>query len=100
VPTNGQPRCGGAATVIDRKTLACKQFRLVAAGPCGVPAAVPEAGLVAHQHLTRAEAVAVRASGGRVDDPLPGRRLYQLAQHGYKPIDDAVEGGCHFSVLQ
>ena len=52
--------------------------------------------------MATAEAVAIGAARGRVGgDPLPGRRLYQLAQHGYKPIDDvAVEGGCHFSVLQ
>ena len=60
--------------------------RLIACAtrPGGVPAAVPEAGLMAHQHLTRAEGVAIRAVRGRVDDPLPGRGLYQLAQHGYE----------------
>ena len=37
------------------------------------------------QDLAGAEGVSVRASGRRVGDPLPGRRLYQLAQHDYKP---------------
>ena len=35
---------------------------------------------------TRAEPVPVGAAGRRVGDPLPGRGLYQLAQHDYKPI--------------
>jgi hypothetical protein len=29
--------------------------------------------------------VAVRAAGRRVDDPLPGRRLHEFAQHNEKP---------------
>ena len=39
--------------------------RLIAfsACPCGVPAAAAEAGLMANQHLARAEAVPVRAVG-------------------------------------
>ena len=53
----------------------------IAAGPSGVPAAVSEARLVTHQHLVGAEGVSVGAAGRRVDDPLPGRCLYQLAQH-------------------
>ena len=32
------------------------------------------------EDLIRAEGVTVRASGRRVGDPLPGRRLHQLAQ--------------------
>jgi hypothetical protein len=43
----------------------------------GVAAAVAEADLVAAGD----EGVAVRAAGRRVCEPLPGRRLYQLAQH-------------------
>ena len=39
-----------------------------------------------NEHFAGAEGVAVRASCRRVDDPLPGRGLYQLAQHDYKPI--------------
>ena len=64
--------------------------RLVAraAGPRGVPAAVPEAGLMADEDLAGAEAVPVRASRRRVGDPLPGRGLYQLAQHDEKPSAD------------
>jgi hypothetical protein len=57
VPTNGQPRWAGAATVIDRKTLACKQFRLLAAGPGGVPTAMPETRLVADEDFAWAERV-------------------------------------------
>ena len=64
--------------------------RLVAraAGPGGVAAAVPEAGLMADEDLAGAEAVPVRASRRRVGDPLPGRGLYQLAQHDEKPSAD------------
>ena len=65
----------GAPTVIDRKTLACEQFRLVAAGPGGVPTAVPEASLVTDEDLVRAERVAVGASRRWVGDPLPARGL-------------------------
>jgi hypothetical protein len=50
-----------------------------AACPGGVPAAVPEAGLMADEHLAGGELVAVRAPRRGVDDPLPGRRLHQLA---------------------
>jgi len=46
--------------------------------------AVPEAGLMAYQHLPGAEGVPVGAAHRRGDDPLPGRGLYQLAQHTYK----------------
>ena len=38
-----------------------------------------------HQDLVGAEAVAIGATRRRVDDPLPGRGLHQLAQHDYKP---------------
>ena len=60
MPTNGEPRCAGAATVIDRKTLVCKQFRLVAAGPGGVPTAMPETRLVADEDFAWAERVSIR----------------------------------------
>jgi hypothetical protein len=33
-----------------------------------------------------AEGMSVGAARRRVNDPLPGRGLYQLAQHDYKPI--------------
>ena len=58
--------------------------RLVAcaARPGGVAAAVPETGLMTDEDLAGAEGVPVGASCRRVGDPLPGRRLYQLAQHG------------------
>ena len=67
--------------------------RLVAlsAGPCGVAAAaVSETGDISDQHLAGAELVTVRASGRWVRDPLPGRRLYQLAQHLLAPMTDSV----------
>jgi hypothetical protein len=53
-------------------------YRLIAgaAGPCGVPAAMTEAGDVPDEDLVRAEGVPVGASSGRVGDPLPGRGLY------------------------
>jgi hypothetical protein len=51
--------------------------------PGGVSAAaVSEASDVTDQDLVRAEEVAVRAARRWVSDPLPGRRLHQLAQHG------------------
>jgi hypothetical protein len=55
--------------------------RLVACatGPGGVAAAVSEAGLMPDEDLPGAERVAVRAAARRVGDPLPGRRLHQLA---------------------
>ena len=40
------------------------------------------------EHLAGAEVVAVRASGRRVGDPLPGRGLHQLAQHILKPTTE------------
>jgi hypothetical protein len=43
--------------------------------------AATEAGLVPHEDFTGAEAVPVGAPRGRVGDPLPGRRLNQLAEH-------------------
>lgn len=55
--------------------------------PAGVTAAaVAQAGDVAHEDLVGAEAVPIRASRRRARDPPPGRGLYQLAQHDYKPI--------------
>ena len=59
-----------------------------AACPGGVPAAMPEAELVADQDLIRAERVPVRTSRRWVCDPLPGRRLHQLAQHILKPTTE------------
>jgi hypothetical protein len=58
--------------------------RLVAAAACpgGVSAAVAEARLVADEDLVGAERVTVRAAALWVDDPLPGRRLHELAEHG------------------
>ena len=60
------------------------EHRLVAcaARPCGVPAAVPETGLMAYEDLVGAKGC--DRSGRetrRVDDPGPGRGLHQLAQH-------------------
>jgi hypothetical protein len=81
VPTNGQPRCAGAATVIDRKALACKQFRLVAARPGGLPTALAEASNVADDDLVRAERMPVRAAARRSGDPFAVSRLNQVAQH-------------------
>ena len=52
--------------------------------PCGVPAAVPEASLVADENLSGAELVTVHATCQQVGDPLPGRGLYKLAQHDYE----------------
>jgi hypothetical protein len=50
--------------------------------PAGVPAsAVSKADDVSDEDLIRAEAVPVRAVCRWVGDPLPGRRLDQLAQH-------------------
>jgi len=46
-----------------------------------VPAAVAEAGLMAHEDLAGAEGVPVRASRRRAGHPLAVRRLHQLAQH-------------------
>ena len=55
--------------------------------PAGVTAAaVAEAGDVSDEDLVGAEAVPIRASRRRARDPPPGRGLYQLAQHDYKPI--------------
>ena len=59
-----------------------------AAGPCCVGAAVSEAGLMTDQDFTGSELVPVGASRRRVGDPLPGRGLYQLAQHDEKPSAD------------
>jgi hypothetical protein len=54
------------------------------ARPCRVPTTMPEARLVTDWHRAGAEAVPVWAACWRVGDPLPGRRLYKLAQHGYR----------------
>ena len=48
-------------------------------------AAMAEAGDVPDEDLVRAEAVRIGASRRWVGDPLPGRRLNQLAQHGLEP---------------
>jgi hypothetical protein len=44
-----------------------------AAGPGGVPAALPEASLITHEHPAGAEVVPVRAAGRRVSDPRAAR---------------------------
>jgi hypothetical protein len=62
-----------------------------AAGPRGVPAAVTETGLMTHEALVRAEGVPVGASRRRVDDPLAGSGLHQLAQHICKRSSAVVE---------
>jgi hypothetical protein len=50
--------------------------------PAGMAtAAMAEANDVPDEDLIRAEGVPVRASRGRVGDPLPGCGLHQLAQH-------------------
>jgi hypothetical protein len=55
--------------------------------PTGVStAAVSEAGDVADEDLIRSELVPVRAACRRMGDPIPGRRLYQLAQHNGQPM--------------
>jgi hypothetical protein len=46
-----------------------------------------EARLITHKCPAGAELVPVRAAGRWVDDPLPGRRLHQLAQHVGKVYD-------------
>ena len=56
-----------------------------AAGPGGVPAAVPEAGLMTNQDFTGAEGVAIGAARW-VGDKLPGRGLHWVAQHNQKPM--------------
>jgi hypothetical protein len=61
-----------------------------AAGPWAVAAAVAEAGLMPYEDQVRAETVPVGAVAGRVGNPLPGRGLYQLAQHDRSLI--ATEG--------
>jgi hypothetical protein len=91
VPTNGQPRCAGAATVIDRKTLACKQFRLVAAGPGGVSAAVAEAGLVTYKHRAGAEHVAVGAACRR--PALSTRRTLTAPARRQQPRLNSIPRG-------
>ena len=57
--------------------------RLVAcvARPCGVPAAVTQAGFVSHQDSVRAEKVADGAAGGRLCHPLPVSRPDKLSLH-------------------
>ena len=53
--------------------------------PAHVPtAAVSEAADMPDEHLVRAKAVRVRASGRRPRDPLPLRCLHQITQHGYQ----------------
>jgi hypothetical protein len=43
-----------------------------------------KAGDVSYEHLVWAEGVSIRASGRRVSDPRPCRRLHQLVQHSRK----------------
>jgi hypothetical protein len=79
--------------------------RLVACAtrPGGVPAAVTETSLMAHQPLLRAKAVPVRASRRRVGDPLPVRGLNQIAQHPHEPkdqYDDVCRLGSRIARIQ
>ena len=69
---------------VDRRPV----HRLIAcaARPCGVPAAVAEAGLVPYEDLVGAEGVAVGAALRWVGDPVPGGGLNQIAQRGMKAI--------------
>ena len=62
------------------------EHRLIAypARPCRVPAAVAETGLVPDEDLIRTEGVTGQRVGG-LGDPLPGRRLHQVARHDHKP---------------
>ena len=53
------------------------------ARPGGVAAAVTEAGLMTHEDLAGAERVSVGAARRRVGDPLPGRGLNKITEHGY-----------------
>ena len=57
------------------------------AGPGGVSAAVPEAGLMADENLSGTEWVSVGAARRRVADPRPGRRLHQVAAVSACPVD-------------
>ena len=63
--------------------------RLIAceAGPGGVSAAVPEAGLMADENLSGTEWVSVGAARRRVGDPPPDRRLHQVAAVSACPVD-------------
>ena len=55
-----------------------------AAVPARVPApAVTEARDVSHEDLIRAEWMTVGASRRWVRDPLPGRGLNKITEHGY-----------------
>jgi hypothetical protein len=56
------------------------------AGPGGVSAAVPEAGLMPDENFACAEVVPVGAASRWVGDPLPSRGLHQLAQHSTEHI--------------
>jgi hypothetical protein len=49
-----------------------------------VTAAVAEAGLMANEDLAGAECMSARASRRRVCDPLPGRGLNKITEHGYR----------------
>ena len=66
--------------------------RLIAypARPGGVPAAMPEAGLVADQHFAGAEYVSVGASAGWLGDPLAPAGSDELTLHA----DESI-GHCH-----
>ena len=59
-----------------------------AARPGGVPAAVAEAGLMADEHFTGAEVVPVGTACRWVNDPLPGCRRHEIAQHSGKPMPE------------
>jgi hypothetical protein len=57
--------------------------------PAGVTAAaVSEAGYVTDENLVRAEAVAVRAAGRRMRDPLPAaKQLHDSREFAENPLD-------------
>jgi hypothetical protein len=80
-----------AAGPID--TSQCVQRRPVgwlvacSAGPGGVPAAVPEAGDMAHEDLVRAEGVSVRAATGRLSRPSACGCMHKSALHLYQAIE-------------
>jgi hypothetical protein len=63
------------------------------------PPPCPKAGDVPDEDLIRSEGMPVRAAGGWSGDPFPGRRLYQLAQHEYKPMRSRGDAWSLFAVI-
>jgi hypothetical protein len=62
------------------------EHRLIAraARPRGVPAAVPKAGLVTHEHRAGAKVVAAWAMHGWSGDPMPAAIPNQIADSGHE----------------